>query len=286
MATYGGDARANQSRRGNTNRSTGNQTCPAMAAMQDLAPDAGAGTTDSATAEAYVHRLATELCRPYDGSNFERFLLLLRQRPRGAGLFPADVAAALDELEELPSEGSAPLAALERDVARRWRAGQERALRDVCDVMLPGVDELIDDADADVSATVRRLNLVARSVDRTKEDLAAVAAAGGRDGGGSESDVETTALVLYLVERLGHGQAEEAALTAAMHAKIDHLCKLFDHRDAADEWVLAKETAFDAQPEIPPPSEEELDLVSATTHRYNQIFFTLRDFLLRENDNR
>uniref|UniRef100_J3NDC0 Uncharacterized protein n=1 Tax=Oryza brachyantha TaxID=4533 RepID=J3NDC0_ORYBR len=246
MATYGGDVPVSRGEATQTaapaskhctesHMSCSCSTSPAVAAMQDsprLPPDAAAGTTYSVAAEDYVCRLVTELSAPFSGSNANsEALLLLRQRPRAAGFFPADVTTALNELEELHSEGSAPLAALDRDVARRWREKQERALRDAWDGLL-FIDKLIEDADTDVGATCKRL------------------------------------------------YAEEAGLMATMDIE-----ELFRLRSAAHGRVLAKKAALAAQPELPPPSKEEVDLVNATTHRYNQIIFALLDFLSRDNGN-
>ncbi|KAF0889812.1 hypothetical protein E2562_032866 [Oryza meyeriana var. granulata] len=239
---------------------------PRMAAMQDHPPPADAPVP---AAEAYIHRLTAELSTPSSGSNSE-LVLLLRQRPHAA-CFPAAVSSALDDLEELYSEGSAPMAALERDAARARRAEQEEMLRDAWDTLLSVSRDIVDLA-ADLATTNDRLQATRASIRRTLERLPV--AMSKEDGGADEN----SAIVVSLVERLSHEQAEEAPLMVAMEEMKAAFEQMRLQRDAAEAWVLAENTALEAHPELPPSSKEEDELIYEATDRYNENFFILLDF--------
>uniref|UniRef100_J3NDC2 Uncharacterized protein n=1 Tax=Oryza brachyantha TaxID=4533 RepID=J3NDC2_ORYBR len=222
-----------------------------MAATTQDHPPAGADPA----AVAYV-RCVTELSACSVGRNTDRLPPpQLRRRPRGVA-FPAAVTAALDDLKELFSEGSAPMAVYARYKARRERAEHEGRLHDAVSLRLSVVGRIRDLALESVAAR-RGLEEARYFVRRTLRLLRRDAAEGGRDDGGADAEA-ASGRVVSLVELLCHFQGREAALVAALEAV-----------DAAEAAELSEKAALEDIPEVPRATEEEDQLMLEAAGRFS-----------------
>ncbi|KAF0889810.1 hypothetical protein E2562_032864 [Oryza meyeriana var. granulata] len=248
-----------------------------MAAMQDhpSPPDAATGIDDHPAALAYVCLIVQELRMhrsPGRNSSLRlRLCLLLRRRPHGVR-FPAAVAAALDDLEDLYSAGTAPMAAFVRHRTRRKRAKHEESLQRAMSQRL-SVTGRIRSLAIDSSATRNSLEEAREFIRRT---LRLLPVAVSEQHGGAEA---TSAHVVSLVELLSHLQGRETALVATMEAmKTDHKRLLRQH-DAAEAAELTEKAALEDIPELPRATEEEDQLIYEAAGRFLDNFTVLVKFL-------
>lgn len=226
------------------------------AATQDHLPSspAAAAAADQPQAAAYIRLVIEQLLSRDTASDTGRIRLLLRRRPRGvvAASFPAAVTAALDDLEALYSEGSAPMAALARDAARSRRAGHEERLRRAASQRL-AVEGPIRDLAAGIDAAGKRLGEEEATVRRTQRRLLLLSVAVAE-----EADVSA---VVSLVERLARAQGAEAGLAAAMEAmKVRHR-RLLLQREAAEVAELTEISALEDIPQVARSSKEDDQLL-------------------------
>lgn len=229
---------------------------PMAAATQDHLPSspAAAAAADQPQAAAYIRLVIEQLVSRDTASDTGRIRLLLRRRPRGvvAASFPAAVTAALDDLEALYSEGSAPMAALARDAARSRRAGHEERLRRAASQRL-AVEGPIRDLAAGIDAAGKRLGEEEATVRRTQRRLLLLSVAVAE-----EADVSA---VVSLVERLARAQGAEAGLAVAMEAmKVRHR-RLLLQREAAEVAELTEMSALEDIPQVARSSKEDDQLL-------------------------
>uniref|UniRef100_A0A0E0MM99 Uncharacterized protein n=1 Tax=Oryza punctata TaxID=4537 RepID=A0A0E0MM99_ORYPU len=241
-----------------------------MAAMQHHPPPpdaAAAGVDNCPPAAAYIRLIAQELWNCCHGRNAgDALRRLLRCRPLGV-TFPASVTAALDDLEELYAEGSAPMAAYARHAIREKRAEHEERLRDAMSTRL-SVARRIRDLGMELAATSSRLEEVRATVRRTLRRLPVAVTVSEEEEDGGDGAVETSASVVYLVELLGHGQGTEAALVAAMEAMEVDYDRLLRQRDAVEASELAEMTALEEIPQLTRATDEEDQLALEAAGRF------------------
>ncbi|KAL5224166.1 hypothetical protein ABZP36_010805 [Zizania latifolia] len=241
--------------------------------MQDQPPPDANGDAADTAAKAYVKRLAKDLLsRVAYRNNANRFRHLLRQRPAAAD-FPAAVTAALDDLDDLFSEESAPMVAYDRDLIRFDRLKLESSLRQASHTAM-SVAATIRELVADHAEARKRLRAARATIRRTTQRLP-VAGRGQEEGAAAE---ETTALVLTLVERLQHAQGKEAALVADMEATKRSFPNLLRQHGVAKAQAFADMTALMELPVLPPPDRQEAELIVQAIYRFEEDYRVLFDF--------
>ncbi|XP_066162169.1 uncharacterized protein, partial [Oryza sativa Japonica Group] len=231
-----------------------------------------------AVAAVYVRLVVDNLTTTASPRRSHRLLHLLRLRRHHDYRrlrFPGAVAAALDDLEDLYSQqgrpGGEPItmaaAAFARHGIRRERARHVARLRAAASLRL-SVASAIRGLAVRSTAT-RRCVKTARGLIRQTQRLLPV---GERDldGGG---EATTTERVVTVVEFLATFQGMEAELEADMEAMGPEHERLLRRHDAAVGAELAEAAALEAIPELPPATEEEvqLDLILLDTKNLDVI---------------
>lgn len=234
---------------------------PMAAATQDHLPSSpAAAAADQPQAAAYIRLVIEQLLSRDTASDTGRIRLLLRRRPRGvvAASFPAAVTAALDDLEALYSEGSAPMAALARDAARSRRAGHEERLRRAASQHL-AVEGPIRDLAAGIDAAGKRLGEEEAVVRRTQRRLLLLS--------GAVAEEADVGAVVSLVERLARAQGAEAALAVAMEAMKARHRRLLLQREAAEVAELTEISALEDIPQVARGRKEDDQLLREADDR-------------------
>lgn len=225
-----------------------------------------------AAAAVYVRLVVDNLTTTASPRRSHRLLRLLRLRRHHDYRrlrFPAAVAAALDDLEDLYSQqgrpGGEPItmaaAAFARHGIRRERARHVARLRAAASLRLSVAGAIRGLAVR--STATRRCVETARGLIRQTQRLLPV---GERDldGGG---EATTTERVVTVVEFLATFQGMEAELEADMEAMGPEHERLLRRHDAAVGAELAEAAALEAIPELPPATEEEAQLVREACRR-------------------
>lgn len=225
-----------------------------------------------AVAAVYVRLVVDNLTTTASPRRSHRLLRLLRLRRHHDYRrlrFPGAVAAALDDLEDLYSQqgrpGGEPItmaaAAFARHGIRRERARHVARLRAAASLRLSVAGAIRGLAVR--STATRRCVETARGLIRQTQRLLPV---GERDLDGS-GEATTTERVVTVVEFLATFQGMEAELEADMEAMGPEHERLLRRHDAAVGAELAEAAALEAIPELPPATEEEVQLVREACRR-------------------
>lgn len=226
-----------------------------------------------AAAAVYVRLVVDNLTTTVSPRRSHRLLRVLRLRRHHDYRrlrFPAAVAAALDDLEELYSQqgrpGGEPItmaaAAFARHGIRRERARRVARLRAAASLRLSVAGAIRGLAVR--STATRRCLETARGLIRQTQRLLPVGERDDLDGGG---EATTTESVVTVVEFLATFQGMEAELEADMEAMGPEHERLLRRHDAAVGAELAEAAALEAIPELPPATEEEAQLVREACRR-------------------
>uniref|UniRef100_A0A0D9XZ84 Uncharacterized protein n=1 Tax=Leersia perrieri TaxID=77586 RepID=A0A0D9XZ84_9ORYZ len=197
-------------------------------------------------AVAYVKLIMKELTNSMD-TEHHLLHLFRRRRPHGI-VFPAAVAAALDDLADLFSEGSILMAGRTRHEMRMERAEKEAMLM-VAMSQRQSIDARIRDIDAEIVAMTKRLEEARAPIRQTLRLLPF-------DADGEDAE-ETARRVVSLVENLGRAQRKEAALMAdivMMRADYERLQRRREDVMVAGRTAI---TALEDVPELPRATEKE-----------------------------
>ncbi|EEE53193.1 hypothetical protein OsJ_36059 [Oryza sativa Japonica Group] len=209
-----------------------------------------------AVAAVYVRLVVDNLTTTASPRRSHRLLHLLRLRRHHDYRrlrFPGAVAAALDDLEDLYSQQGRPggepitMAAGRRSGANGIRREPSRHVAGL--------------RGGRVAAAFRRSAIRGLAVRRQR-----LLPVGERDldGGG---EATTTERVVTVVEFLATFQGMEAELEADMEAMGPEHERLLRRHDAAVGAELAEAAALEAIPELPPATEEEVQLVREACRR-------------------
>lgn len=227
-----------------------------------------------AAAAVYVRLVVDNLTTTASPRRSHRLLRVLRLRRHHDYRrlrFPAAVAAALDDLEELYSQqgrpGGEPItmaaaAAFARHGIRRERARRVARLRAAASLRLSVAGAIRGLAVR--STATRRCLETARGLIRQTQRLLPVGERDDLDGGG---EATTTESVVTVIEFLATFQGMEAELEADMEAMGPEHERLLRRHDAAVGAELAEAAALEAIPELPPATEEEAQLVREACRR-------------------
>uniref|UniRef100_A0A0E0FC40 Uncharacterized protein n=1 Tax=Oryza meridionalis TaxID=40149 RepID=A0A0E0FC40_9ORYZ len=237
-----------------------------------------------AAAAVYVRLVVDNLTTtpsPRRSHRLRRLLRLRRHHDYRRLRFPAAVAAALDDLEDLYSQqgrpGGEPItmaaaAAFARHGIRRERARHVARLRAAASLRL-SVAGAIRGLAVRSTATRRCLETARGMIRQTQRLLPVVDPAVAMserddlDSGGGGGEAITTERVVTVVEFLATFQGMEADLEADMEAMGPEHERLLRRHDAAVGAELAEAAALEVIPELPPATEEEAQLVRDAARR-------------------
>ncbi|KAF0888300.1 hypothetical protein E2562_013743 [Oryza meyeriana var. granulata] len=236
---------------------------------------------------AYIRHLVEELenvsfeeaC--YDQTDEDNEIDLFQHRPDPSAV-PADVARALDTVEELLWKGSPTLAAYERKEIRDQRFLQEEAIIDVL-VGIRSIWEEISGHRDTIDAKRRRLRAVRAAMTQDRNLFAApmAGASAADDGGDQAADkaAEATVAVLSLLERLNRAEEEEASLVMnveRLSASLPGLREQLDDGEVQFEEEMAK---LAAMPELRGGRREDLVVIVDAERRFDENVRVLQGFI-------